>query len=185
MLTALFQTLCWYFIGEKIKVKEVKRKGLMFNQWFKVRYKVLESIYGDFQKQKIEFTVADHFGVPAFSNYDHVLLFVRLYGNRFHHVKYRFCDLYKTKDGRWASPYDSHLYSRSWNNHSEARPEKIEFCEEVFYTISPDLSPEEIREYFPTPFFRLEENRAYAVYGNYLEELLFLTAPIYEPEKED
>ncbi len=79
----------YVFVGEKISVEEfdprTKENDLPFDQAFQAKYKVLQNIYGDYQKDTIEFEAFDHYGSPPFAKYNTVLLFVSEYEGKFYH----------------------------------------------------------------------------------------------------
>lgn len=97
------------FVGKKIEIKEVdpewEKGALLRDSKFIARYRVLQKICGDYAENIITFTVYDHYGFPAFGDYQHVLLFLTDYKGAFYHEKYLFYPLYKAKDGKWAGPY--------------------------------------------------------------------------------
>lgn len=67
------------FVGEKIEVKEMPYEEWSMDAGYKAKYKILQKVYGDYDKAIIEFEVYDHYGIPKFSKYKHVLLFVSEY----------------------------------------------------------------------------------------------------------
>jgi hypothetical protein len=161
------------FVGEKIELKSLPQKEPAFDSAFIARYKILDKVYGDYSKDVIEFEVYDHHGEPAFSKYQNVLLFVSVYQGKFYHEKYQFFDLYKTTDGKWASPYAVGDYKHSYNKNTSIKPKKIEFAESVEFDVSTWKS-KVIREWRPTPYFVVANGKAKAVYGNYIPELFKL-----------
>jgi hypothetical protein len=85
-----------------------------------------------------------------------------------------FCnDLYRTKNGRCASPYSIFDYGRHPDTAGTVKPTKIDFEQEVFYSIA-GWKKQRIKERFPEPYYRIEGNKAIAVYGNYIPELFEL-----------
>ena len=161
------------FVGEKIEIKSLPQKEPAFNSAFIARYKILDKVYGDYSKDTIEFEVYDHFGEPAFSKFQYVLLFVSVYQGTFIHEKYQYFDLYKTADGKWASPYAVGDYNHTYNKKTSIKPQKIEFAETDDFDVS-GWKSKLIKEWRPTPYFVIANGKAKAVYGNYIPELFIL-----------
>jgi len=163
------------FIGEKIEVKALPRKSGDFDNGFRARYKVLLPVYGHYAADTIEFNAYDHYGTPPFSSYKNVMLFVSEEKGKYYHEKYQFFDVYKTKNGRWASPYAEDDYQHAYNNHTTVKPEKIEFAAEVAYPLKiKDSQGKEVILSYPRPYFKTTGDKAVAVYGNYTEDLFRL-----------
>ena len=96
----------YVFVGQKLSISKLPRPpdppGQMVISYenYKAKYKVIKSIYGDYLYKTIEFTASDHYGVPAFSKSKYALLFVFVHDGKFHHIRYQYFDVYKTKTGR-------------------------------------------------------------------------------------
>jgi hypothetical protein len=163
------------FIGEKISLNPVppKEGEMPFDARFLAKYRVIEPFRGTFDGTEIEFTVFDHMGLPPFSKYRHVLLYVERHEGKYYHSKYQFSPLYKTKDGRWAGPYDAYDYGHEYNKDTPIKPVVIDFAKPVVVDI-PRLDRSEIEKWFPEPYYRIEGRKATAVYGNYVPELFLL-----------
>lgn len=167
----------YVFVGKKIEVIGFKQKldtnEIPFDAAFKAKYEVIQNLYGNYNKDTIEFEAYDHYGKPAFSNYDYVLLFVSNYNGKLYHEKYQYFDVYKTTNGRWASGYAVRDYGHSYNKNTTVKPEKIGFVEEVSYKIR-SRNKQEIETNFPSPYYKVENNMAIVVWGNYIEQLFEL-----------
>jgi hypothetical protein len=162
------------FVGEKIEVNPIAYKSGASDNAFSAKYKVLQSVYGNYTGQVIEFEAHDHYGIPPFSNYQYVLLFVYESGGKYYHEKYMYNDVYRTKDGRWAGPY-SNDYQHVFNRNTTIRPQKIDFVEEVSYpTKIKNTNGREGELFYQEPYFKIIGNKAVAEYGNYVEELFKL-----------
>lgn len=97
------------------------------------------------------------------------MLFVVEDSGKFYHEKYQYFDVYKTRDGRWAS-------SSSWNDQNfghKIPPKKIDFVNEISFSIS-GLKKQAIKERFPQPYYRISNNKAIAEYGHYTDDLFKL-----------
>lgn len=158
------------FIGEKISVRNVKAEPESMDGKFVAKYKILETICGTHKGDLIEFVAYDHYGWPAFSDYRTVMLYVLDQDSVIYHVKYMFHPLFKANDGRWASPYPSDLFNRNDSLPESLKPVPIDFLYDVTYEIS-GLKKQEIKEQYPAPYYRYKNDRAIAVYGNYVPEL--------------
>jgi len=163
------------FVGEKLDFTELPYEKGSMDGSFKAKYKILQRVYGNYPSDTIEFVAYDHYGIPAFSKYKNVLLFVSEYKGKYYHEKYQYNDVYKTKDGRWAGSYAEYDYGHSYNKNTTVKPEKIEFAEEVSYpTKIKDSDGKEIELSYPEPYFKIAGDKAIAVYGNYIEDLFKL-----------
>ena len=93
----------YVFVGEKIYVTEfcpeVDSNIILMDYSFKAKYKVIQNVYGSYDNDTIEFEAYDHHGIPAFSKFRYVLLYVSKYHGKLYHEKYQFADVYKTKNG--------------------------------------------------------------------------------------
>lgn len=165
------------FVGKKISLTPVtpklKENKSSFDSKFLAKYQIIKPYKGSYHGAEIEFTVFDHYGVPQFSEYDHVLLYVVLHDGKYYHSKYQFTPVYKTKSGVWAGAYAAYDYTHSNNANTTIKPVKIDFYSPVEFDIS-GYEQEEIEVWFPQPYYNISGNRATAVYGNYLNELFFL-----------
>ena len=162
------------FVGEKIEVTPTPYTPGEFDNGVKAKYRILQRIYGYFDKDSIEFEAYDHFGRFPFTKYKNVLLYVSEYKGKFYQEKYMYDPLFKTKDGRWAGPY-SDEYGHSYNKHTTVKPEKIDFLEEVsFPTKIMDDDGKEYTVTYPEQYYKIVGDKAIAIYGNYVKELFKL-----------
>ena len=155
-------------IAEKIKLKhyenEYCKNIIPFDSKYGATYKILENVYGDYKKDTITFTIYDHNGHPQFTEYDTVLLYIGEHCGELIHVKYQFSDLYKTGDGRWASPLSpweyGYLKPGQISNYT-----KIDFEPPVRYSADYD---------WPTPeeYFDTNSDSTTAIYGRYVEDIV-------------
>lgn len=156
-------------VGEKVSIKVMPQEGGSLDGKFLATYIIKELVCGKYSRDTISFIAYDHYGYPGFSNYKNAMLFLSDYDSVIYHQKYQFFDMYKTKDGRWASSYQTDDYWRS----SGVKPVPIEFAEEVSYNIAGGKK-KLIKQYYPEPYFRLTKEKAIAVWGNYIPELFQL-----------
>ena len=176
------------FVGEKIDViyspeekKPVVRNdsgfvieaSISLDYRYIARYKILQMVHGTHKTDTIEFTVFDHYGEPAFSRHQTVLLFVSYHEGKLYHEKYQYFDLYMTQTGQWASPYASGDYNHTYKKNITVKPEKIPFTDEVSFPIG-EMTERAIEIWFPQPFYEIKNGRAIAIYGNYVADLFKL-----------
>lgn len=162
------------FVGEKIDFTSIPYKPGDFDNGVKAKYKILQPVYGNYNKDIIEFEAYDHYGTPKFLEYKTVLLFVSEYEGKYYQEKYMFDPLAKTKDGRWAGPY-SNEYGHPYNKYTTVKPEKVGFIEEISFPIK--IVNDDGKEFtlsYQEPYFKTVGNKAIAVYGNYIPELFKL-----------
>lgn len=156
-------------IAQKIKLKSIENqhcKGVIpFDSEYTAKYRIIENLYGDYKKDTITFTVYDHNGYPQFANYDTVLLYISEYCGNLVHVKYQFSDLYKTIDGRWASPLSPWEYENLKGN-EVSNYVKINFDNSIRYSLT-DLGRAVPKEYFET-----DNTNAIPIYGRYAEDII-------------
>ncbi len=159
------------FVGEKIEFTEIPTEEPSFDAGYKAKYKIILRVYGNYSRDTIDFVAFSHKGVPEFPNYDHVLLFVSEINGKYYHEKYQYFDVYKTKDNRWASSYKDREYSEN----IAVKPVKIDFTEPVVYPTIVNYYNGQIDTIkYPEPYYRTIGDTAYAVYGNYIEDLFKL-----------
>lgn len=167
--------LLFAFVGEKVSIEQLPSRRNSFDYCFKAKYLVLKKVYGSFSKDTIEFIAYDHYGEPAFSKFNNVLLFVSADSGTYYHQKYIFNDVYRTKNGRWAGTYASDDYKHAYNKHTRIRPEKIEFTNKVSFPIKMvDEDGQKLEFSYPMPYFKRVGDSAFAVYGIYVEDLVIL-----------
>jgi len=135
---------------------------------YQAKYKVLKNIYGDLKMDTVDFTVYDHYGMPKFSKYKYVMLFVSDHCGKLIHEKYQYYDVYPTEDGRWARPGDP--YQLDQKQAKLVKPIAIKFNNGLSFDIT-DLHPNRIKELYPEPYFKIVDNKALPLTGAYADEL--------------
>ena len=94
-------------------------------------------------------------------------------------------DVYKTKDGRWAGTYSSDDYEHDNNKRTKVKPIKIEFAEPVYYLLKIITEKgDTLTGALPKPYFRTVGDTAFAVYGNYINDLFILKSDGYLTARE-
>ncbi len=159
------------FVGKKIAVTPIPSCEDCLDAAFEAKYQVLQKVYGDYQGDTITFTVYDHYGTPSFERYEHALLFVSKGSKGWYHEKYQYFDVYLTASGRWAGRYNPYDYSNT-SNPDAIKPIPIAFPSEAVFPLSVKTWEEgEVEYLFPQPFYKVERDTAFPLYGNYVEDL--------------
>ncbi len=171
------------FVGQKISVDELPYREGSMDGGFKAKYLVLQKVNGNFSHDTIEFVAYDHYGIPPFSEFKNVLLFVSADRGLYYHQKYMYNDVYLTKEGKWAGSYAKQDYGHEYNKNTKVKPIKIEFAKEVSYDIK-NMEKADIQVHFPEPYYKNSRNRAIAIYGNYVDELFILKRDGYLTARE-
>lgn len=165
----------YIFVGQKLKVIPVQQPYYCdvetMDSKVKAEYKILKQVVGKYPKDTIEFVSFNHNQRITFSNYENVLLFVSEYCGELYHEKYQFFDLYKTIDGKWASPGDPYKYDEYHRKNLKAQ--SIQFADSVWFDIS-KLSDALIKEKFPIPFYKIDGQKAIPIMGCYIDELILV-----------
>lgn len=168
-------TRLFAFVGEKISVDYLPAQQNSFDNVFKAKYLILQKVYGNFPLDTIEFIAYDHYGLPPFSKFKNVLLYVSADSGTYYHQKYLYNDVYKTKDGHWAGTYASDDYEHGYNKHTKIKPVRIEFAAKVSFPLKTVNEQGQEPEFsYPKPYFKIVGDSAFPVYGNYAEDLVVL-----------
>jgi len=163
----------YIFVGQKLKVDHEPDpyycNVLWMDSRFTAEYKILEQKVGQYGRDTMRFTVFDHYGKPNFSKYEHVLLFVSEYCGTLYHDKYQYFELYKTVEGKWASPGDPYKYDSYHRKNIVAQ--HIRFADTVWFDVS-GLSETSIKQQYPEPFYKIEKQKAIPLMGSYVDDLI-------------
>lgn len=152
------------FVGEKIDVVQADyicpENHICMDAKFNARYRVIQLLAGDYTGEKIDFVVFDHYGLPRFSRYDRVVLYLQQFDGELYHHKYQFDALHPVKDGGYATcgdPYEDYE-ADELSRYGRHDPTVFEFEPAVTFKIADHLGyweedydevrPERIREDF-------------------------------------
>lgn len=195
------------FTGKRISIKKVKNfidketlvDSLLVNDSivyieipnaiqdykFKGKVKILEQFKGKLNINKIEFDLYNHYGKPNLSKSDVYLFFVIKIDGKFQMLKYAHHQVYETEKGKLAIPYDRNEYRNQKNELVKIEPEIIKFIKFPEFRIYKDDSKDWIERTYPKPYYRIEQNKAIPIYGNYIEDYikLRLNGTLYETFK--
>ena len=173
------------FVGLKISVDNLPDREGSRDDGFKAKYKILQKVFGNFSNDTIEFVAYDHYGIPPFSKFDNVLLFLSADSGTYYHQKYMYNDVYLTKNGKWAGTYADKDYGHEFNKNTKVKPVIIDFANEVSYPTKIIRSDSEVVSInYPQKYFNIVADKAIAVYGNYVDELFILKRDGYLTARE-
>lgn len=170
------------FVGRKVMVSSVdnsKYCGLSLDSEYKGEY-MIEQEFGDhYPNSKIIFTAYDHNSKYEydFRNYNNILVFVGEYCGDLIQLKYQFYPVYKTIDGKWATPVDT--YMEPYYKSDEFQPVNLTFDESVRFDLSRinnNISEEQIAQLkqfkYPEKYYKIENGKAIPIAGRYVEDLV-------------
>lgn len=93
---------------EKIEIDSITgekfiRKSYVMDKGFKLKYKVLKNLYNNLKTDTIEFLAYDHYGIPSFSEFKNVILYIskNQKDNNYFHQKYEYNEFHKSKNNEW------------------------------------------------------------------------------------
>jgi len=99
---------------------------------YEARYEILNLISGVYNAPTLDFHAYDHYGMPRFSKFETVLIFVNDGPGGKVHSKYNFYVVHRTTDGDWAACGDAHVQYDSEEKDEFKEPlESISFLEPV------------------------------------------------------
>lgn len=168
--------MLYAFIGKKINVEPADYiyycNIISMDSKYDAEYKILENLYGNYPKDTISFVSYDHASIRRYDDYENVLIYVADYCGKLIHVKYQYHDLYKTSDGKWASPYNPYNY-RKIDSTFHIKPRKIEFKKPIEFEFKEE-NLELVKEKYPEPYYEIKNGKIKVLYGNYPNELFEL-----------
>jgi hypothetical protein len=143
------------FVGRRVAVQPVgtempPRQPFIRDSKYLARYDILRVVCGTHPPGRIEFDVYDHYGKPAFSHFETVLLYVGRFEGRWVHAKYLYDPAYETADGDWAGCGDP--YALDEPHRGELKAEPIRFKSEVSFPVD-GLTETQINERYPPAYF--------------------------------
>jgi hypothetical protein len=180
------------FVGQKIDVTSVDQSkycGLSLDSEYKAEYKIEQEFSDHYLGSTIIFTAYDHNSKYEydFTNYENVLIFIGEYCGDL--IKDFFFPVYKTKDGRWATPVDT--YMESYYKSDQFTPTNITFDKSVAFDLlrsNKNPSEEQIAQLkkfkFPEKYYKIENGKAIPIMGRYAENLVKLWNELYLKKSE-
>ena len=172
------------FVGEIINIKRLPKTSeyqYIVDFAYSAKYKVIQVVLGEYHYDTIEFEAHDHYGIPSFSKYKNVLLYLSQDSNgKWIQQKYLYSAVYQTTEGRWAGPFDLQDYSDVKNKNINIKPEIIPFKDSIYLDIKwtlfykPKISKKTRDMWYPSPYYLIRGDSALVKMGNYVEELILL-----------
>ncbi|MGD1319907.1 hypothetical protein [Chryseobacterium sp. 2R14A] len=168
----------YIFVGSKIDVSYADTSDycyMLIDSKYNANYKIEQEFGDHFPDSTIAFTAYDHNSMPKylFKNYENILIFIGEYCGDLIHIKYQFFPVYKTQDGRWATPFDTYKESYKPEKHLY---ENIIFDKSVSFNLPDQLSDEKmaqfIRNKFPEKYYSIKNGKAYPIMGRYAEDIV-------------
>lgn len=162
------------FIGQKVSLTEHPLPPcdlcVLRNAHFVATYRILDTLHGNHRGSTITFDVYDHYGVPGFSKFDTVLLYLRQrQDGSWVHEKYQFNDLYKGVDDEWYGCGDPYARFPQVKRTVQSRP--VEFAKPVSYNIAKAL-PDFVKSRYPAEYFDVRNGEAICKLGTSAADLL-------------
>lgn len=178
----------YIFVGKKMKVTTVDTSKYcedIVDSEYKGEYKIEQELGDHYPSSEITFNAFDHISKFEydFRNYDNVLTFIGEYCGDLIQMKYQFFPVYKTVDGRWATPVDTYMerYYKSENN----QPTAITFDQSIYFNLpgTGSGSDEQItllKQFkFPEKYYRIENGKVIPIAGRYVEDSVKLWKATY------
>jgi hypothetical protein len=136
-----------------------------FNQVFDARYRVVQPLAGDAHAAELAFRIADHYGMPSFTEVRHALLVVTLDDDGNYLQKYMGFGAYRVAGGGWATCGQDASNVRPA---PAARP--LTFLEPIRALRGED--PADIAAWRADPYLRVEGSKLYCASGVPVDEYL-------------
>jgi hypothetical protein len=125
-------------------------------------YTVSEVVIGEFKKDTINFIYHDRKHIFSSKN---VLLFFRKAGQEYI-LKQQAVEVYKTRDNHWACLYSTEMI----NKYPQIKFQKMKFKPKLFFDVSM-YDDEYVKKHYPSPYYKVKKQKAYAIQGVYAEKL--------------
>jgi hypothetical protein len=163
-------------VGRRLSVRHVEpRDGEpRFDAEYRVRIEVLEVVFGKYAFREMEFSSYVHVGEPAFGKHELGLVYLSSHDGRFVQQKYLFQPVYRTRNDRFASCGDPYAWMPAVHRHG-VKAEPIGFRPSVAFDVRSGAEAQGFPS-FEAPFFRIENNVATCLMGNYPRELFRVMA---------
>lgn len=169
----------YVFVGEKINISYADTSDYCYmpmDSKYDATYKIEQEFGDHFPDSTITFTAYDHDFSHRFLFEDYnanVLLFVEERCGELIHKRYKFYPVYKTKDGRWATPVET--YRSSYDKSEKNLYDNIIFDKSVSFDLPEQLSDEQMAQFiknrFPEKYYTIKDGKAYPIMGRYAEDL--------------
>jgi len=142
--------------GESDGVNDSDEKTvcISMDELYKATYTVREVIFGNVAVgSTLTFTIADHYGSPAFARYKTVLLFIQLNDGDPYLEKYQGFQVHETALGKWATCD----YPRGADK-EDGELESVAFANTVSFGGTGELNLQTVSQEFPSPVYEIRSN---------------------------
>lgn len=154
------------FVGSMIPSNDISKNS---EGYVKLRYKILEKTYGNYNSETIDFFAYYDADKLKFTQHKNCLLFLQQRDNAFYKMVLPVYDVYRTVDGRWASGAKKWEYGPALQ--TSIKPRHLQFKDSVYFDLT-GLTQEEIEHWYPAKYYERKGNVAIPVFGSYTDELV-------------
>ncbi len=171
------QPKLYIFIGKKLNINYGGSDNycdvISMSTKYNARYKIIENLYGDYQNDTMKFVAYEHGGngKASFDEYEYVILYVAEYCGKLLKLKYLDNAVYKTKNGKWATPYKKLKYNKL-DSAKIKQPEIIEFENDLIFKFGRQADSLWLKRKYPKPYYQIKGVKARAIYGYYVNDIL-------------
>ncbi len=160
------ESTVYAFVGEVLELKKVEEiyycNSLTLDNKYQAKLKINHQVYNDYKKDTITFFAYDHYGKPAFSKFENVLIYVSEACDVNYHAKYLFSPAHKVGDS-WYVTYGTPQTEIGEMLHKRAKP--VDFDDEVYFILDGKTTVEELKDRYPEPYFSIEGDLLRPLYG--------------------
>ena len=110
-------------------------------------------------------------GDASFAEYEYVILYVAEYCGKLIKLRYLDNEVYKAKNGKWATPFKKLNY-RKLDSVKIKQPEIIEFEKDLIYKFDRRADSIWLERKYPKPYYQIKGVKAKAIYGYYANDIL-------------
>jgi hypothetical protein len=169
------------FVGKKMSIKKTKQPTLTqdqisFSTAYRLKFKIIQNIHNKLTKKTMIFYAGAHLGLRELPTSDYSLLFLSYNNGRYNLIRFQFFDVYKTKNGHWASFGDPFYADGQFRDSVKTLipVTALDFQKPVTFKINPSLDSMAIKQLFPEPYYKVEGQHATGLMGCYVEDLFII-----------
>jgi hypothetical protein len=150
----------------------IHKNPIVMDRAFKLKYKVLKNLYNNLKTDTIEFLAYDHYGIPRFSEFKNVILYISKSqnGDYFFHQKYQYNEFYKSKNNEWVGLLNFGSVSRI-ESASKLNLKKIKLNKAANIDLK-GYSKSDIELLYPKPFYKIKGDVAIPKLGISINDLI-------------
>ncbi|HYC38962.1 MAG TPA: hypothetical protein VEB63_00625 [Chitinophagaceae bacterium] len=144
--------------------------------YVKLKYKILEKIFGNYDNDTIEFFAYYDVDKLKFTRYKNCFLSVLQDGDTFYKMADPVYDVYRTLDGRWAN--GAKWWDYGPDIQTSIKPRRLQFKDSPNIDLT-GLSQKEIDHWYPAKYYERKGSVAIPVYGSYTDELFEIQKSVW------